>query len=70
MNTGLINTDSTSIYTPKYTLVSNLSTLNSALQGLFQAEVLAIDCETTGLDPLTDSIRLIQIAAPNHPVLL
>ncbi|MBD2415101.1 DNA-directed DNA polymerase [Nostoc calcicola FACHB-389] len=70
MNTGLINTNNSSIYTPEYTIVSNVSTLNSALQPLFQAEVLAIDCETTGLDPLTDSIRLIQIAAPNHPVLL
>lgn len=70
MATSLINTNNTSIYTPQYTLVSNVSTLNSALQGLFQAEVLAIDCETTGLDPLTDSIRLIQIAALNHPVLL
>ncbi|MEA5621482.1 bifunctional 3'-5' exonuclease/DNA polymerase [Nostoc sp. UHCC 0251] len=70
MNTSLINTNISSIFTPKYTLVSNVSTLNSALQGLFQAEVLAIDCETTGLDPLTDSIRLIQIAAPNHPVVL
>ena len=70
MNTSLINTNNLSIYTPEYTIVSNVSTLNSALQPLFQAEVLAIDCETTGLDPLTDSIRLIQIAAPNHPVLL
>ncbi|MHC5760571.1 bifunctional 3'-5' exonuclease/DNA polymerase [Nostoc sp.] len=70
MNTGLINTNNSSIFTPKYTLVSNVSTLNSALQGLFQAEILAIDCETTGLDPLTDSIRLIQIAAPNYPVVL
>lgn len=70
MNTGLLNTNNTSIYTPQYTLVSNVSILNSALQPLFQAEILAIDCETTGLDPLTDSIRLIQIAAPNHPVVL
>ncbi|MCC5631932.1 DNA-directed DNA polymerase [Nostoc sphaeroides CHAB 2801] len=70
MNTGLVNTNNTSIYTPQYTLVSNVSILNSALQPLFQAEILAIDCETTGLDPLTDSIRLIQIAAPNHPVVL
>ncbi|MCC5622152.1 hypothetical protein [Nostoc sp. CHAB 5715] len=70
MATNLINTNNISIYTPEYTLVSNVSTINYALQGLFQAEILAIDCETTGLDPLTDSIRLIQIAAPNHPVVL
>jgi hypothetical protein len=50
MNTSLINTNNPSIYTPEYTIVSNVSTLNSALQPLFQAEVLAIDCETTGLD--------------------
>ncbi len=33
-------------------------------------ELLAIDTETTGLDPLTDRIRLIQIGTPGEPPLL
>ncbi|BAZ33909.1 DNA polymerase I-like protein (plasmid) [Cylindrospermum sp. NIES-4074] len=70
MSRTLININNLSNYSLQYTLVSNVSTLNSALKPLFQAEVLALDCETTGLDPLIDSIRLIQIAAPNHPVVL
>ncbi|AFZ28328.1 DNA polymerase I family protein with 3'-5'-exonuclease and polymerase domains (plasmid) [Cylindrospermum stagnale PCC 7417] len=70
MSRSLINIDNPSHSALRYTLVSNVSTLNSALKPLFQAEVLALDCETTGLDPLIDSIKLIQIAAPNYPVVL
>jgi DNA polymerase-1 len=33
-------------------------------------ELLAIDTETTGLDPLTDRIRLIQVGAPGETPLL
>ncbi|WP_414553145.1 bifunctional 3'-5' exonuclease/DNA polymerase [Anabaena sp. CCY 0017] len=58
------------IHPPEYTLVSHVSTLNLVLPPLLKSEVLAIDCETTGLDPLTDSIKLMQIAVPNHPVVL
>ena len=32
--------------------------------------MLALDIETTGLDPLTDQIRLVQIAAKDLPVLI
>lgn len=34
------------------------------------AGIIALDCETTGLDPLRDTIRLIQLATPDHPVLI
>ncbi len=34
------------------------------------APVLGIDTETTGLDPLCDTVRLVQIAAPGLPVLI
>jgi len=32
------------------------------------AKHFAVDTETTGLDPLMDKIRLIQVAIPGHPV--
>jgi DNA polymerase-1 len=32
--------------------------------------VIAVDTETTGLDPLKDRIRLVQIAAANQPVII
>jgi DNA polymerase-1 len=32
--------------------------------------VLGVDTETTGLDPLTDRLRLLQLAAPGWPVLV
>lgn len=57
-------------YSPEYILVKDIPTLKSVIKPLFHAEILALDCETTGLDPLTDTIRLIQIAAPNYPVVL
>ncbi len=38
--------------------------LPEALEALAGASFLAIDIETSGLDPLRDSIRLIQLAAP------
>jgi DNA polymerase-1 len=31
-----------------------------------QASTLALDTETTGLDPLTDRLRLVQLATPTH----
>ena len=40
------------------------------LDDYLKAEVLALDIETTGLDPLTDQIRLVQIAAKDLPVLI
>jgi DNA polymerase I len=55
---------------PKYTVVKDVPTLKSVIKPLFKAKVLALDCETTGLDPLTDTIRLIQIAVPNYPVVI
>ena len=38
------------------------------LANLSEAKVLAIDTETTGLDPLNDRLRLIQIASFGNPV--
>jgi DNA polymerase-1 len=52
-----------------YIIVDN-SNIHEILKPLFKAKVQGIDCETTGLDPLTDEIRLIQIATFNHPVVI
>ncbi|WP_049802751.1 hypothetical protein [Gloeothece verrucosa] len=35
-----------------------------------QASAIGIDCETSGLDPLKDEIRLLQLAIPDYPVLI
>lgn len=55
---------------PEYSVVKDIPTLKSVIKTLFKSKVLALDCETTGLDPLTDTIRLIQIAVPNYPVVI
>ena len=53
-----------------YRLITSNEELETALCSLKQSPILGLDCETTGLDPHTHTIRLIQIAAPNQPVLL
>lgn len=40
------------------------------LVNLADSAVLAIDTETTGLDPITDRVRLVQLGVPGKPVLL
>lgn len=53
-----------------YKLVCDAQALADALKPLAEAKVLGLDIETTGLDPHQDKIRLIQIAAPNQPVVI
>ncbi len=53
-----------------YRLVANPEEFSGAIAPYLQVGVLAIDTETTGLDPHTDQIRLIQIAVPDLPVLV
>ena len=55
--------------TPEYTLVTKPVQLERVLPGLHAAPVLSCDTETTGLDFRTDSLRLIQIATPDHAYL-
>ncbi len=51
--------------------VDNLDRIARYIPILEQAELLAIDTETTGLDPLKGAkLRLLQIAMPNTPVLI
>lgn len=53
-----------------WNLISDSPTLQDQLLRLQNASVLGIDCETTGLDPHTNQIRLIQLAVPNQPVII
>lgn len=51
-----------------YIYVDDETKLTEALSYLSTASVLGIDTETTGLDPLKDKLRLLQIADGEHPV--
>lgn len=52
---------------PGWTYVTSPEALREALEALAAAPFLAIDVETSGLDPLQDSLRLVQLAAPGTP---
>jgi DNA polymerase-1 len=53
-----------------YRLIHDPETLVHALDVLRNCTVIGIDTETTGLDPWTDRLRLVQLAAPGWPVLV
>jgi DNA polymerase-1 len=53
-----------------WNLISDSPTLQDQLLRLHSAAILGIDCETTGLNPHTNQIRLIQLAVPNQPVII
>jgi DNA polymerase-1 len=53
-----------------YALVTSKDELNEYLPAVKQAKVLAADIETTGLNPHTDRVRLIQLAVEGIPVLV
>jgi DNA polymerase-1 len=53
-----------------YRLIRDPDTLAQAIDALRHSAVLGIDTETTGLDPLTARLRLLQLAAPDWPVLV
>lgn len=53
-----------------YRLVTCKEELAPYLPAIKQAKVLAVDTETTGLNPHTDRIRLIQVASDGLPVIL
>jgi DNA polymerase-1 len=52
----------------QYILISNKNEIAPYLPAIKQANILAVDTETTGLDPHTDKLRLIQIAVAGQPV--
>ncbi len=53
-----------------WSLVTDSEALEEVLRELRSIEVIGIDCETTGLDPLGDHLRLIQLATPNKVYLV
>jgi len=53
-----------------YRLIRDSETLAQALAALRHCTIVGLDTETTGLDPLTDRLRLLQLAAPGWPVLV
>lgn len=55
---------------PNYIWIDDGQTLATHLKQIKDAQIVGLDCETSGLDPHTDYIRLIQIATSNYPVLL
>ncbi|MDJ0690184.1 MAG: DNA polymerase [Xenococcaceae cyanobacterium MO_188.B32] len=53
----------------KYHLITNAEQLRELLDPLIDTiETFGLDTETTGLDPHTSKVRLVQIAVPKHPV--
>lgn len=51
-------------------IIKTLFELQQALQVLAQAEYVGLDTETTGLDPYTSKLRLIQIATPKNAFII
>ncbi len=56
--------------TPPYTVVTEPAVLARLLPQLQAAPVLGVDTETTGLDPLTDRLRLLQFATPDRVIVV
>jgi DNA polymerase-1 len=56
--------------TPPLSLVRSAEELAAVLPALIAAGTLGVDCETTGLDPLADRLRLIQLATPERVVVV
>src|SRR5262249_21267466 len=53
---------------PEY--ITTASQLDAVVPSLCVAPLLAVDTETTGLDPLRDRLRLIQFALPDRVVVV
>jgi len=56
--------------TPAYTVVTEATQLARLLPQLQSAPLLGIDTETTGLDPLTHRLRLVQLATADHVIVV
>ena len=65
-----LSTATESFVTPPYQLVTTAAQLEVLLPRLLAAAVVGIDTETTGLDPLCDRLRLVQLAMPELTVVV
>lgn len=54
----------------EYILIKDQESLKTACENILNSEVVAVDTETTGLDPFTSQIRLIQFATPEHSYII
>ncbi|MCM0647170.1 bifunctional 3'-5' exonuclease/DNA polymerase [Clostridium swellfunianum] len=54
----------------KYLYIDKDEGLEEALNIISGSKILGVDTETTGLEPITNKIRLLQIAAVDKPVLV
>ncbi len=54
----------------EYRLIKTINDIQPLLSSLNENSIIAIDTETTGLDPFQNRVRLIQIASINQPVFL
>lgn len=57
-------------YTPVFELIETEERAKEAVKELSEFNVLAVDTETTGLDPFMSKLLLIQIATPNKCYIL
>jgi DNA polymerase-1 len=55
---------------PAVEYLTQPSRLAAILPELLQAPALALDIETSGLDPLTDSLRTVQVATPQSTLII
>ena len=56
--------------TPACTVVTEPAALTRLLPQLYAAPRLGVDTETTGLDPLTDRLRLLQLATTDQVIVV
>ncbi len=58
------------LHNKSWTYINNPEEAITAIKGFLSAEILAVDTETTGLDPHTDRLRLLQISAEGYTTLV
>ncbi len=58
------------LHNRNFVFIDDAAKAQKALCGFFDAKVLGVDTETTGLDPHTEKLRLLQIAAEGRTTLV
>lgn len=54
----------------EYELITDIESLEKAYHNLIECDVVAVDTETTGLDPFTSRVRLIQFATEQYSYII
>lgn len=63
-------TNRPNLFKTDYIYIHKIEQLKKEIIPYLQASAFGIDCETSGLDPLKDEIRLLQLAIADYPVLI